>query len=119
MCQSTEKFTWKLESSLFSFQIQCEEMKFCLYRYHDICTQQVHKFFFICTVCVCRVRVQEVPLSSRSNSSSRGDRAVNLAHVFERRRAIMDAAIVRIMKKEKQMSVDNIALKVLFVYMCT
>ena len=40
------------------------------------------------------------------------DRAVGLAHVFERRRAIMDSAIVRLLKKEREMSVDNIAMQV-------
>ena len=55
--------------------------------------------------------VQLVP-RGHPTSPSRRDRAVDLAHVFERRRAVMDSAIVRILKKEKQMSVDNIAHKV-------
>lgn len=61
-----------------------------------------------------RVRVHNVQLVPRGQptSPSRRDRAVDLAHVFERRRAVMDSAIVRILKKEKQMSVDNIAHKV-------
>ena len=46
------------------------------------------------------------------NVSSREERTVDLAHVFERRRAIMDSAIVRILKQEKEMSVDNIAFMV-------
>ena len=40
------------------------------------------------------------------------ERAVGLAHVFERRRAIMDSSIVRLLKREKEMSVDNIAMQV-------
>ena len=46
---------------------------------------------------------------------------MDLAHVFERRRAIMDSAIVRILKQEKEMSVDNIAFMVcvcVCVYVC-
>ena len=46
------------------------------------------------------------------NLSSREERTVDLAHVFERRRAIIDSAIVRILKQEKEMSVDNIAFMV-------
>ena len=38
-------------------------------------------------------------------------RAVGLAHVFERRRAIMDSTIVRLLKRE-EVSVDNIAMQV-------
>ncbi len=61
-----------------------------------------------------RVRIYDVRLVTRGQcpTPSRTDRAVDLAHVFERRRAVMDSAIVRILKKEKQMSVDNIAHKV-------
>ena len=43
--------------------------------------------------------------------ANRQGRSVDLAHVFERRRAIIDASIIRILKKEKITSVDNIALK--------
>lgn len=40
------------------------------------------------------------------------DHTLDLAHVFERRRGIMDSAIMRLLKKEKEMSLDNIANKV-------
>ena len=36
----------------------------------------------------------------------------DLAHLFERRRGIIDSAIMRFLKKEKEMSLDNIANKV-------
>lgn len=62
----------------------------------------------------CRVRFHDVRLVARGHAShpSREDRTIDLAHVFERRRAILDSAIVRILKKEKQMSMDNIAHRV-------
>lgn len=41
------------------------------------------------------------------------DHAHDLVHLFERRRAIIDSAIMRFLKKEKEMSLDNIANKVL------
>ena len=61
-----------------------------------------------------KVRFHEVRLVNKSHMSipSREERTVDLAHVFERRRAIMDSAIVRILKQEKEMSVDNIAVTV-------
>ena len=41
----------------------------------------------------------------------------NLAHVFERRKAIIDTAIVRLLKKAKFMAIDAIAMQVkLFLY---
>ena len=65
-------------------------------------------------LCWCRVRFHDVRLAARGHAShpSRADRTIDLAHVFERRRAILDSAIVRILKKEKQMSMDNIAHRV-------
>ena len=61
-----------------------------------------------------KVRFHDVRLVNRNqvNVSSREERTVDLAHVFERRRAIIDSAIVRILKQEKEMSVDNIAFMV-------
>ena len=61
-----------------------------------------------------KVRFHDVRLVSKShgNLPSREERTMDLAHVFERRRAIMDSAIIRILKKEREMSVDNIAVKV-------
>ena len=61
-----------------------------------------------------QVQFHAIKLVSRSFMStvSREGRSVDLAHVFQRRRAIIDAAIVRTMKREKEMSVDNIAIKV-------
>ena len=61
-----------------------------------------------------KVRFHDVRLVNRNqvNLSSREERTVDLAHVFERRRAIIDSAIVRILKQEKEMSVDNIAFMV-------
>ena len=37
---------------------------------------------------------------------------LDLAHVFERRRAIIDSSIVRMLKREKEMSVDCVVLLV-------
>lgn len=44
--------------------------------------------------------------------TSQDDRGVELAHVFERRCIIIDAAIVKMLKREKRMSIDNVVLKV-------
>ena len=61
-----------------------------------------------------KVRFHEVRLINKShgNLPSREERTLDLAHVFERRRAIMDSAIIRILKREREMSMDNIAVKV-------
>ena len=48
-----------------------------------------------------------------TSENSREGRSINFAHVFERRRSIIDAAIVRMMKRNKEMSVDNIAIKII------
>jgi len=37
------------------------------------------------------------------------NRQVDLAHLFERRRNIMDAAIVRLLKRDREVSTDTIA----------
>ena len=60
------------------------------------------------------VRFQDLRLVTRivGDVPDQEERAVSLAHVFERRRAIIDSAIVRLLKKEKEMSVDNIAMQV-------
>ena len=58
------------------------------------------------------VRFQDIWLVSRGAVPNHEERAVGLAHVFECRRAIMDSAIVRLLKREKEMSVDNIAMQV-------
>ena len=51
---------------------------------------------------------------------SREERSIDLAHVFERRRAIIDSAIVRVLKKEKTLSVDTMAVKVcVCIHVCT
>ena len=62
-----------------------------------------------------KVRFHDVRVISKSqvNLSSREERMVDLAHVFERRRAIIDAAIIRMLKREKEMSVDSVAVKVM------
>lgn len=58
-----------------------------------------------------RVIVRDVQMVSRSRLQL-SDHAHDLAHLFERRRAIIDSAIMRFLKKEKEMSLDNIANKV-------
>lgn len=65
------------------------------------------------------VRFQDLQPVSRvvGDLPNQEERAVSLAHVFERRRAIIDSAIVRLLKKEKEMSVDNIAMQVC-VFVC-
>lgn len=55
------------------------------------------------------VRIRTVHLVGASGEDSVGRR--NLAHVFERRKAIVDTAIVRLLKKEKSMTTDAIALQ--------
>ena len=62
---------------------------------------------FLCS----RVIVRDVQMVSRSRLQP-SDHALDLAHLFERRRAIIDSAIMRFLKKEKEMSLDNIANKV-------
>ena len=64
-------------------------------------------------LCSCRsVRFRDVRLVNRNHLPTLEDRTADLAHIFERRRAIMDSAIVRMLKREKEMSVDTIAVKV-------
>lgn len=58
-----------------------------------------------------RVIVRDVQVVNRNRLKSSGH-TLDLAHLFERRRAIMDSAIVRLLKKEKEMSLDDIANKV-------
>ena len=60
---------------------------------------------------LCRVVVRDVQILSRSRMQSSGH-TLDLAHLFERRRAIIDSAIIRNLKREKEMSLDNIANKV-------
>ena len=55
--------------------------------------------------------VRDVQIVGRSRVKT-SDHTLDLAHVFERRRGIMDSAIMRLLKKEKEMSLDNIANKV-------
>ena len=45
--------------------------------------------------------------------SSLDDHSVELVHIFERRKSIIDAAIVRLLKREKEQTVDTVAMKVL------
>ena len=65
-----------------------------------------------------KVRIHDVRLISRGHPGSVGGggagehRGADLLHIFERRRAIIDSAIVRILKREKEMSMDNMASKV-------
>ena len=57
-----------------------------------------------------RVIVRDVRIVSRDRVKA-SDHTLDLAHLFERRRTIMDSAVIRHLKKEKEMSLDNIADK--------
>ena len=58
-----------------------------------------------------RVVVRDVQIVSR-NTLKGSDHTPDLTKLFDRRRAIIDSAIVRQLKKNKEMSLDNIANKV-------
>ena len=45
-------------------------------------------------------------------SHTRAERILDLTHILERRRTIMDAGIIRIMKREKEIAVNSLAIKV-------
>lgn len=48
--------------------------------------------------------------NARPTSGDHGNnKQVDLAHLFERRRNIIDAAIVRILKRDREVSMDTIA----------
>lgn len=55
--------------------------------------------------------VRDVHIVNRDHLKM-SDHTHDLTHLFERRRTIMDSAIIRYLKKEKEMSLDNIANKV-------
>ena len=68
------------------------------------------------------VAFHEVKMVNRSRTAghTRAERIVDLTHVLERRRTIMDAGIIRIMKMDKELAVNSLALKVhVHVYMHT
>ncbi|CAI8007075.1 Cullin-9, partial [Geodia barretti] len=46
-------------------------------------------------------------------SHTRAERILDLTHILERRRTIMDAGIIRIMKKEKEIAVNSLAIKII------
>lgn len=46
---------------------------------------------------------------ARMTVGDHGNKQVDLAHLFERRRNIIDAAIVRILKRDREVSMDTIA----------
>ena len=46
-----------------------------------------------------------------------GNKQVDLSHLFERRRNIIDAAIVRILKRDREVSMDNIASIVSLIFL--
>lgn len=48
----------------------------------------------------------------RGQGHTRAERIVDLTHVLERRRTIMDAGIIRIMKRDKELAVNSLAIKV-------
>ena len=57
---------------------------------------------------------------------SHSHKEVDLAHLFERRRNIIDAAIVRILKRDREVSMDTISnivslqlsCKIIFAVVC-
>ena len=65
-----------------------------------------------------QVAFHEVKMVNRNRSTrhTRAERIVDLAHILERRRTIMDAGIVRILKRDKEMTVNSLALKVGFMH---
>lgn len=62
------------------------------------------------------VSFHEVKMVNRNKSAghTRAERIVDLTHILERRRTIMDAGIIRIMKKDKELAVNSLALKVCY-----
>ena len=64
------------------------------------------------------VAFHEVKMINRSQVAghSRAERIVDLAQILERRRTIMDAGIIRIMKRDKELAVNTLAIKVYTVW---
>ena len=60
------------------------------------------------------VQFHEVKMVNRKKGPghTRAERILDLTHILERRRTIMDAGIIRIMKREKELAVNSLALKV-------
>ena len=112
LLKRNEKQVLILYPSMYLY-LHIHTYKLYIHMSNNICIY-IHTYIHMYIRTSPQVQFHAVKLVSRSFMStvSREGRSVDLAHVFQRRRAIIDAAIVRTMKREKEMSVDNIAIKV-------
>ena len=55
---------------------------------------------------------------ARVTVGDHSNKQVDLAHLFERRRNIIDAAVVRVLKRDREVSMDTIASIVSYLLSC-